>query len=281
LIDNLDKSWDKKNDINILSKYILGLLSVGGSIVEELAVFKKRHTGINFRMLIFLRADIFRHIERNAREPDKLQVITLKWDDQESLFSVIEERFTALYEGEVNYGEFWENYIVKKVEGELLKDYIFKRIFPRPRDIIYFFKIALDIAINRRHQIIEEVDVIYAYKEYSTWVFKTVLVENGITVSEMETFLYSFIGLHKELRRIDILDLLEQIEIKSESMLNDVDYFIDHLFKLSIIGKEVSKGDFRFYYGYEDLTKIDVQFRNYGSNKYLIHPAFYPFFEIN
>jgi hypothetical protein len=280
LIDNLDKSWDKNNDIDILSKYILGLLTVGSGIVDDLSLFKKKQTGISFRMIVFLRADIFRFIEKNAREPDKLQSIPLKWNDKESLFSIIEERFVMLFDGEVDYDELWEEYVVKYIDNEPIKDFVYNRILPRPRDIIYFFKTALEIAINRKHEMIEESDIGYAYSEYSNWVFKTVLVENGITIEEMEDFLYHLIGLHRIIRRVDIVDILEEtkmIETKGDSI---IDYSIDHLFHLSIIGKEVDKDDFRFYYGYEDLKKIDIQANKFESKRYLIHPAFYPFFEI-
>lgn len=281
LVDNLDKSWDKQSDLDVLSKFILGLLTVGNKIVGELSMFKKAKTGISIKMSVFIRADIYSYIRKNAREADKLKSIILKWEDTDNLFRVIEERFYILYDGdEIKKEDLWKKYVVSKVEGEDIKDYICNRILPRPRDILYFFKKAHDIAIIKGHTQIEEGDIIKAYEDYSEWVVSTILVENGITINQMEEFVYGLIQLPRTLSRKDIIQYMHDFDIPTSNDDINVDYFINHLFKLSLIGKETQPGEFRFTYGYEDEKKINVLHNRLGSNKYKIHPAFYPFLEM-
>lgn len=279
LIDNLDKSWTRNSDIETLSRYILGLLDVSKKIIRDLSVVKTRKTGISFKLSLFLRSDIYKYILENAREPDKLDATILRWDDSQSFFHIIEERFVELHEDEVEVNELWDDYLVKEVNGMPLKKYILNKVIPRPRDIIYFFKQALETAIIRKHTIIEESDVELAYEKYSAWVMQTILVENGITIPQMENFLLSLTDLPEIILKREIMDSMEYAGLnKNDDDL--VNYFINHIFKLSVIGKEVKKNDFRFDYGTEDTRKIDAMSQRLNSKRFLIHPAFHHYLEI-
>ncbi|GAH09456.1 unnamed protein product, partial [marine sediment metagenome] len=55
LIDNLDKSWKKSSNIDVLSKYILGLLGVVGRIAKELRGTKNDPLKFTFHLTLFLR----------------------------------------------------------------------------------------------------------------------------------------------------------------------------------------------------------------------------------
>jgi len=277
LIDNIDKSWRKGSNLRVLSRYILGLLGVVGRISKDFRVSGNNHSGFGFHLTLFLRSDIFQFIIESAREPDKIEYTKLNWNDPEIFFRIIEERIELLSEFQISREDFWENYIVDRVNEEDLKDFVMDRIFPRPRDIIYLFNSAKNTAVSRGHEIIEEQDILSAYNDYSSWVFKSILVENGITIKEMEDFLYELVGGSAVISKEKITDLMWRAGLSTSS--ENVDKFISHLESLTVVGPEVNENKFKFNYDYEDSKKIEVQAKKYGSNRFRIHNALVPYLE--
>ncbi|MBI3517972.1 MAG: hypothetical protein HY062_01260, partial [Bacteroidetes bacterium] len=275
LIDNLDKSWRENAKTNILSKYILGLLGVSGRIVKELEVIKNVKTNLSFHLTLFLRSDIFRFVRMNAREPDKIEVSKLKWDDKEILFRIIEQRFIELSNNEFTAADLWEKFIVKTVDGKDVKDYIINVIIPRPRDIINFIKMAKDIAVSRGHEKIEEIDIKTAYKEYSVWVFTSFIVENGITVKQMEDFMYELLGSTTIITKEEIAEKMQKVAID----VSIIDKFIDHLVDLTIVGRETKTDHFEYEYDMDTSKKLKILGEKLSSNRYRIHNALVPYLE--
>lgn len=278
LIDNLDKSWRNDARINILSRYILGLLGVSGRIFRELSYVRSEDRKIEFHLTIFLRSDIFKYIISFAREPDKIEVSRLKWDDPEILYRIIEGRFVELSNNTYSKEVLWDKFFAKKVDGVNVKDYIMSAIFPRPRDVIYFFKTCKDTAISRGHSIVTSDDIVEAHKIYSGWVFKSVLVENGITYKQMEDFMYELMMMNRILEREDIISKMRISEIECDTE-SEVDKFIDHLVNLTIIGREVEKDRFLYEYDVSLSKKIKKMGEICGSNRYKIHNALIPYLE--
>ena len=92
LVDNLDKNWTPRTNIQLVSELLFGLLSVGVRIGEE---FKKSSLGkkrIDLAMTTFIRSDIYAAVVTFAREPDKLPIRRIEWSDKELLWRVIERR---------------------------------------------------------------------------------------------------------------------------------------------------------------------------------------------
>lgn len=278
LIDNLDKSWKKDARLNILSRYILGLLGVSGRIFKELSYIKSIQTSISFHLTIFLRSDIFKYIQSVAREPDKMEVSRLMWDDSEILFRIIEERFVELSNNKYDRTELFSRFFVSEVKKTPTKEFIINSIFPRPRDLIYFCKSCKDIAVSRGHEIVQEADVLYAYKEYSSWIFKSLLVENNILTKQMEDFLFELVGGN------NIIDekLIREFMVNSDIPIvaeDDIEKFIDNLVDLTILGREVKENEFEFEYDVEKFKKIKIMAKKLDSKRYKIHNALLPFLE--
>jgi hypothetical protein len=278
LIDNLDKSWKPNSKINILSKYILGLLGATGRIVKELSVVKSIQTNLSFHLTLFLRSDIYRYVMLNAREPDKIEITKLKWDDKELLLRIIEERFVELSNQEYEQNDLWEKFIVDKVDGQDVKNYITNIIFPRPRDIIYLFKQAKDIAVSRGHKKIEEDDIKYAYKEYSSWVFTSLIAENGITIKQMENFMYELMASKIIIDKEFISESMTRASIDTSSE-DKIESFIDTLVDLTIIGREIKQGEFEFEYDFDISKKLKVLSKKLNTNRFRIHNALIPYLE--
>lgn len=278
LIDNLDKSWKKDARINILSKYILGLLGVSGRIFKELSYIKSIQTSISFHLTIFLRSDIFKHIQLVAREPDKIEVSRLKWEDPEILLRIIEERFTELSHGKYVKNDLWNKFFAETVSGINTKNFIMDSIFPRPRDLIFFCKSCKDTAVSRGHDKIQEADILQGYKDYSSWVFKSLLVENNISTKQMEDFMYELVGGGKIINEENIMTFMKNSNIPIIEA-EDVERFIDHLVDLTVLGREVRDGIFEFEYDVDNFKKIKILGKKLNSKQYRIHNSLLPYLE--
>jgi len=276
LIDNLDKNWKKGNEIEIISKFILGLLGVIGRISKELKGSPSKPNNFDLNLIVFLRSDIFKYILRFAREPDKIEYYNLRWDDAEILMRVLDRRVELLSSNKLT-DNFWETHIAKSVDGISTKEYILTCIIPRPRDLIYFINSAKDIAVRRGHKTIHEGDLLAAHKDYSNWIFKSLLVENGVTVSQIHTFLYNVMGEPSILTRDRIEELMAKSDITVENEY--VDKFITHLCGLSFIGREVKDFNFVFEFDFDSDEKNIVLAKKLNSNRYKIHNAFIPYLE--
>jgi hypothetical protein len=195
---------------------------------------------------------------------------------------VIEERFISSLDGLASAEDLWEKYVTAYVGEEDAKEYIFSRIIPRPRDLIYFIKRAQDAAIQRGHEIIEAQDFEHAYNQYSSWVFTSILVENGITIDELKEFLYELLGCNNVISRTFIISSIEKSKIPIDTLQSEkVDKFIEHLVGLSIIGREVKPGRYAFDYEYDDIEKFRALAERLGSDNFRVHNSLLPHLEMS
>ncbi|MFM7852229.1 MAG: P-loop ATPase, Sll1717 family [Flammeovirgaceae bacterium] len=275
LIDNLDKSWRAGGDINVLSKFLLGLLGIVGRISRDLKGKPQEKIEFSFHLVLFLRSDIFKYLMLNAREPDKIEYARLRWNDSQVLFRVIESRFKKLSGLKTDSQDLWADYIVSAIKGTSIREWVSENVLPRPRDIIYLFNVAKDFAISRGHSKIETDDIISSHKDYSSWVFKSIIVENGITIGQMENFLYQLMGEPIIISNADIESYMKLAGIPA-SKLHE---FIDHLVSLSLIGRETSPGRFEYEFEFDGDKKLKTLANKLGTNRFRIHNAFASYLE--
>jgi hypothetical protein len=277
LIDNLDKSWEEDENIKLQSELILGLLGVTGRIAGQLSSFTVRGKkfSIGFNLTLFLRSDIFAFVRRYAREADKIEHTKLDFQDKFVLFRIIEERFNA--STGIKSAKFWEEYVVKQIGEEDSKDYIFERIIPRPRDIIFFLKEAQNIAINRGKAKIEVEDLEYAYESYSEWLVTALLSESDVSYNQMQSFLFQLVGLPNIINERDIVSAVSDsdLDLKDE----ETEDFIDYLVYLSILGREVRPNEFRYEYGFEMSQKNKALAKKMSNGRFRIHNSLLPYLE--
>jgi len=194
LVDNLDRSWTKGADLAQLADFLLGLLNAAARVAEELSRSGKERMPVNFSSAIFLRSDIFERVQVAAREPDKLSFTRLRWDDDEILLRVIEERYIASHGTESDPADMWRRYFCPQVRGVSTREYLVNQILKRPRDIVYLVKSAVSFAVNRKHDRVEEKDILDAEDAYSQYALDSILVENGISIPQLENVLEQFSG---------------------------------------------------------------------------------------
>lgn len=280
LIDNLDKSWDRRDDLEHLSDFLFGLLSVAKNIPKEFAKHDYWRKPVNVSIAIFLRSDIFERVMKNAREPDKIPCDKLLWDDPVVLMRIVDERLAANREG-LDPALLWGEVFCPTVKNKPTKKYILDMILPRPRDLVYFTKAALSTAVNRGHSRVEEDDILEAEKLYSQFVFEAVQVENGISLPELEIILFEFVGGSSILCKNEVFKIMSKSGIDK----NRHDYALRHLIALSFLGVEIKLNEFRFCTSADEIRKIERLSERYittenKAQRYQIHKAFHAYLEV-
>lgn len=271
LIDNLDKSWNIGSDIEIISKFLFGLLDVGDNIVTDFSKDSNWNKKINVTLVVFLREDIFSVMKKYAPEADKLQISKMIWDDPVLLLRVIEERMRHNDKEDV-----WKEYFCKEVSGISTKEYLVKHTLPKPRDLIILVSAALGNAINRNHTIIEENDIHDAEEKYSSFALQTLITELQVEYPDMKNFFWNLLGEN----RICTLDCIHDSMHKANVPVEKQEELVSMLCQMSFLGLEIKTGIFKYCYDLEQYEKYKVLAEKTSKNnrevmKFCIHPAFY------
>ena len=280
LVDNLDKAWEQRNDIEALSEILWGLLEVAQQLPIDFQKQDSRRQSIPLSLAVFLRSDIFYRIRRVAPEPDKLPYSLLKWDNPELLRRIIEERFSASFEPSLDSDILWEQYFCSTVSGISTRNYITEAILRRPRDIIVLVNEAVAEAINRGHTRIEEEDILEAEKQYSQYAFDSVKVENTLPEINLENAIFEFVGVPSVLRKSEVMDALKCAEVPEDMLESAIDVFHD----LTFLGLEIDRNTFVFSDAPEESRKNKVLARRFArknghEERFQIHKAFRAFLE--
>jgi len=254
LIDNLDKPWTKSADLDRLSDFLLGLLNAANRVDEELRQKTKSRSGVRFNSAIFLRSDIFDRVAAVIEEPDKLSYTRLSWEDPELLLRVIEERYSASHGTASDPATMWHRYFCPQVKGIPTREYLTTRILPRPRDIVFFVKAAVSFAVNRKHDRVEEKDILDGEKQYSQYALDSVLVENNITVPQLEAVILEFLGSQAIMAKSAVRQHVSNGGVEAEK----VDAVITHLIRLTFLGLEVGERHFEYSDQTREIKKIGL-----------------------
>ncbi|MGN8552193.1 UNVERIFIED_CONTAM: hypothetical protein OHV15_06390 [Microbacterium sp. SLM126] len=274
LIDNLDKAWERGADFGTLSKFILGLLVAIGQLEKDFA--RPAHgtapVAVAVSMTVFLRSDIYDSLKRFAREPDKIGVATVHWNDEELLARVLEERYAANKDGRRNAKVFdmWSEIFDSEVRGLRTRDYLMWKVLPRPRDLIYLANEALTTAINRKHQTITASDILFAEEQYSRFAVEALLVESEAEEFDLDAALFEFAGMNATFDEADLRALLADVPFGEEVM--------QWLIQSSILGIETRPGKFLHVEGRTDAERQLRVARRIASAasrpvRYRVHPA--------
>lgn len=281
LVDNLDKAWRLREDLDTLAEFLFALLSAGDTIAVQYQRGGLKRPRINLTLLVFLRSDIFSHILATAREADKIACNRMDWNDPVLLQRVVEERFCASLDGQVAASEIWERFFPPSVCEMPTKDYIVSRIIPRPRDVIYLCKSALSEAINHKHTRIEVDDLLQAEQDYSGHAFTSLLAETETRFPDMEKVVYEFVGQPAVVTREQIAQFLEKAEV-ADTRIEDV---IELLCESAFLGLETAPDVFEFLYESDRervLRKLAQGVAERSKReRFRIHPAFYAYLGID
>jgi hypothetical protein len=229
---------------------------------------------------MFLRSDIYEYLRKEAREPDKLPVSTIAWRDPATLLTVIEARFEVSVGSTRRPSELWNRFFCPEVSGQPTNEYITSVVLPRPRDIVYFCNAAVGRALDRRNERVEEDDFWAAEETYSQYAYEALLVENGVTIPEMNEALLGFLEAPALITRQQVDRCLELAGLPPERY-EDI---IAKLVLVSFLGLETKPDMFSFPEVGSGIMRAYAQasrrFSDPQSQRFYIHRAFHSFLEI-
>jgi len=281
LVDNLDRAWDRTEDLGELALFLLGLLSVVEEMDAEFMRQAERGEGAPLTLAVFIRSDIYRHVARVAQEPDKLPTTRLEWRDRELLLRVVEERYLATREHVAEPEELWQKYFCPEVRRIPTRYYIAERVLPRPRDIVYLCNAAITAAVNRRRARIEEEDILAAETLYSEFAFEALLVEDVGEFGDLELIVLAFAGQQAILSLEEVNEALTQTDVQKD----DITTVRNHLRSLGFLGVEVAPNRFDYSDEARDMRRADALATRLGREhgeepRFAVHPAFRAFLEM-
>jgi len=204
------------------------------------------------------------------------------WSDPDLLRRVIETRFMKSGADLKFPREVWERYFVPTVGGIPTWEYIGHRILPRPRDLIYLIKSALQFAINRGRTRVEERDFSDAERQYSRFALDALIVEAGVRISSVEDLLLHFVQSSEIITESEISARLVAAHTPASKLEDVIRLFVE----LTFLGFEVAPNRFEFLYDEQDERKFSIMARKTadettnGVRRFRIHPAFHAFLEI-
>ncbi len=279
LIDNLDKAWQKRDELSTLSEFLFGLLKIGERISVEFHQSDSRKKKVDLVILVFIRGDIFSYIPPNARERDKLKSIPIIWNNPQILLRVIEERFRNSLNGIETSEEIWSNYFPEDIDGVPVKEFIIDHILPRPRDIIFLCKQALYHAINHGHSRIEKEDLLLAVQDYSYHGWVTLLAETETQFPGIDKFLDLLTKESAILSRVEIESFIEEAGISKRKF----DEIVDLLCEAGFLGLECDLNQFVFIYD-DRLKQRRIQARKVSKQtnqeRFKINTPFHSYLEL-
>jgi hypothetical protein len=280
IVDNLDKAWDKGADVEQLSRLILGLLACMDAFRHDLER-AAGNEGISVSLSLFVRSDIFASVASLAREPDKLPVRRISWAEEVPLLDIVEARYAASRDGDPPQGELWERYFCKTKGGRPTPHWILQTCLPRPRDVLFLCRAAIDHAVSNHHVRVEDDDLAAAERQYSLFAFEAAAVESQQRVERVDEILLEFAGAPTELTAEALTDTLRAAQIPDE----EHDRVIDVLRDVSFLGLKTGEGAASYTDSPREKQRADVLARRLaagsdGGVTYVVHPAFWAYLEM-
>ena len=241
LIDNLDAQWGTNANIEPLSELLWGLLQVSDDIVSQFKIDDHWRTPANVNLTIFLRSDIFAFIQPTAPEQDKLPIQRIIWDDPEVLKRLIDHRLEFGGISSEAAGAIWDKLFPTEVVGIPAWVFVINTVLPRPRDIIYLMREAVDGAINRGHPTVTPQDFLDAREKYSEYVLRSILAEDDPRKGMLEAVIFEFAGSPKFVSRSEIYHRFQVAKVAP----SDYEFYLDLLCDVNFL-KIAFKDGYRY-----------------------------------
>jgi hypothetical protein len=115
---------------------------------------------------------------------------------------------------------------------------------PRPRDLIFMFREVIGCAVNRGHATVTDNDALKAEERYSQYVLDSLVHESGMTIEQVESLLFGFVGEPAVLGRETLLTILCKAGVKQDECEAVTKVLVD----IGFLGLEVSPEHFEYSY---------------------------------
>lgn len=191
-IDELDQSWDNSETAN---NFLVSLLT---------AAIQLRSVAESLHIFVFLRTEIFELLKPHLGQLDKLRsdIEMLSWSERE-LANLVASRM--LYSLELDEDLPAELVIRAVFAGKISESgidvfqYLVSRTGRRPREVIQFCNLTLDVALRTKRNVIDEGSVTQAEELFSNWRREHIVAENLYIYPGMDLLLERFRGRPQQL----------------------------------------------------------------------------------
>jgi hypothetical protein len=257
LFDQLDLGWDNTPETKQL---FIGLILAARDIVR-----KAQKRGLRVHVVAFLRSDLYEPLRFEDKNKISENVIHLRWN-KVRLKALVNKRLQE------SANAAWEDVFEEENgEAEQLLEFIVERTLLRPRDMIRYCKMALEVARSLGKTRIDVESVLEAESQYSSdHMRREFQDETQVTLPEIDALfdLLSQIGVRR-FRREEFEEVFRKHhlakKLKPEKALNA-------LLELSILGVYViggRGGGSRNVYNYELETWDKLP----AADRLVVHPS--------
>ena len=268
LFDNLDKGWPARGtrpqDITLLRC----LMTASRKLQKEMQRRK-----VDFHAVVFLRNDVFEKLIEGMPDRGKESSISLDNSDSEILKEIIKQRaISSLGETISAFSSFWASLFDQHVGGEDSFRYLLRHTFHRPRDVLTLVRKAVDTAVNRGHERVEENDLRDAVASQSNDVLRDLIYEVRDTNGSTAELLDKFIGVGLELSVEQLAALLAGSPEEQVRVPELVDLFLWY----SFLGLRLADGTEMYWFqkNYDIKKMRAIAEKSLGRLQFVVHPHF-------
>jgi hypothetical protein len=265
LFDNIDKGWPARGttteDITILR----GLLDASRKVQRTFA-----SRGQDAHTIVFIRQDVHDLLVDQTPDRGKEAAVNLDWSDSELIKSLVAGRIRTSTGLTGGFDSVWVQVCDAHVGGADSFRYVLDRTFLRPRDVLGFIRLAVQIAVSREHSRVEESDFQAAEVTFSKNMLNDLVHEIRDVFPHYPNVLTGFANSQRTLAEDELRITIELADVH-EKVVPDV---IDSLLWFSFLGLHTEDGEIYSYQLAYDLG----QMKNVSRGKqrvYVIHPAFH------
>ncbi len=243
LADNMDKTWDAKNDLDIQSEMILSLLEME-NVIRNL-LLDKRGNPIEVKEIVFLRKDIFDYIKVKYLEPDKLEPMMheIDWNLYPvKLKELVDTRIQQILglKDISAVEEIWTQYFSLSDKRHPY-DVVEINVTRRPRDIIFIINALFASAVNRNHIKILDSDLANAVKSYRKFLTANLVAETSARYPGLNHALVALVD--SDVRGMEYREF-EKILQLSQLNVSQADSLIEDLFLMGHLRVKSDSGEF-------------------------------------
>ena len=276
LFDNIDKGWPthgiQEEDLVI----IRDLLEATRKLQRQL-----EREDISCRTLVFLRNDVYEILVEHTPDRGKESKVALDWTDPDLLRELIRRRFVfSGIDADATFDDSWRSLAVSHVGGEESSQYLIDRCLMRPRALIDLVNHCKSVAINLRHDRIEEADILKGMSTFSTDLVTEIGLEIRDVLPEAENLLYEFLGVNVRIPSDELDMIMCRVSSSPEQRRSFVDIFLWY----GVLGLVRLDGCVTYIYSvnYDSarLKGIARQLQATGL-VYEVNPAFIPGLEVS
>lgn len=268
LFDNLDRGWPVHGLEEVDFVILRALIDASRKLERSFSKAK-----LDLKTIVFIRDDIYSELVSRTSDFGKEQPQRIDWRDPDQLREFLRLRLTDNEElsGIDSFHEAWSKIFCTHYAGEETSQFLIERSMMRPRNLLNLINHCRSVAINMRHQVIDESDIEKGLKAFSTDLLVELSREMEDVLPEYETLLWDFVKSPRVLSKKEIVATLGRAGVQA----HEFERVLERLIYYGFIGIVLDQEDQYIYNFNYEIRLILANIRRLGDEViFCIHPAF-------